>query len=520
MTYRTEPAPAANILVVDDTPANLQLLAALLKDRGYRVRPVLDGKLALQAARHEPPDLILLDINMPEMNGYEVCSELKADPRLAETPVIFISANTETMDKVRAFAVGGVDYVTKPFQFDEVEARVETHLKIRRLQTSLHHSNEQLQATVEALGEADQRKDEFLAMLAHELRNPLTAISSSIHILRNRGPEDPVLDKARQVAERQVCHMTRLLNDLLDTARMTQGIIELRQGPVEIKAALQAAVNAISSRFETRKQTLRVTLAEDPIFVVGDADRLQQVFGNLLDNAVKYTPSGKSIWLSSAVEHGQAVIRVRDEGTGISPEVMPYVFDLFVQAHRAPDRAQGGLGLGLTLVRRLVEMHGGKVEAYSDGIGSGSEFIVSLPLAMEVAQTKESPQSQRPLENGLHPRRILVVDDNEDAGMILSEVLRLDGHEVTTVSDATQAVDTALQVKPDFVLLDIGMPVMDGYQVALKMRSHPVLEKAVLVALTGYAQKEDLQRSHAAGFDHHMVKPVDIQVLRELIGNS
>ena len=298
------PHEPASILVVDDIPANLQVLAGMLKDRGYKVRPVPSGKLALLAAQRDPPDLILLDIHMPEMNGYEVCEHLKADDQLKGIPVIFISALTEQLDKVNAFAIGAVDYITKPFQMEELYARVETHLKLRRLQIELEESNARLaKANVvlcrkqEELSDLHDRKDEFLAMLSHELRNPLAAILNAVHLLRLQKNEHELQDQARSIIERQVTQLTRLVDDLMEVSRITTGRVQLRHDLVVVSGIVELAVETVRPLMDQRRQEFTLSLQPQPIWLNADAARLQQVVVNLLTNAAKYTADGGQIWL-------------------------------------------------------------------------------------------------------------------------------------------------------------------------------------------------------------------------------
>jgi PAS domain S-box-containing protein len=369
------------------------------------------------------------------------------------------------------------------------------------------------------LREADRRKDEFLAMLSHELRNPLAPILSAVEIIEHAAPGDDVLRSAyRAVIARQVQHMKRLLDDLLDVSRVSQGKIELRKQRVELATLLLQAVEVSRPLMIEKRQQLSLTLAQTPLPLQADPTRIVQVFANLLNNATKYTEAGGHIALVSAVDGGEAVVKVRDDGKGMSPDLLARAFDLFVQETRSFDRAQGGLGIGLTLVRTLVKMHGGSVHAVSDGAGRGSEFVVRLPLApaAEAAATRDpAPAGDPPAGLGV-PLRVLVVDDNIDAAYAMKHVLRLSGHRVVLAHDGPGALAAAAAEPPELVLLDIGLPGMDGYAVAERLRAAGH-DRAAMVAITGYGQEEDLRRSNAAGFDHHLVKPVDGTTLRKLI---
>jgi two-component system CheB/CheR fusion protein len=370
----------------------------------------------------------------------------------------------------------------------------------------------------EALREADRRKDEFLAMLAHELRNPLAPIRNAVHVLKRLGPPEPQLQQLRDMIDRQSEHLARLVDDLLEVARFTQGKIELRKEKAEILAMVGRAVEASRSLIEARRQQLMVSLPEEPLRVEGDVVRLGQVIMNLLNNAAKYTGEGGQIWLKVERQDGEVLLRVKDTGMGIPAKDLPYIFDLFAQAERSLDRAQGGLGIGLTLVRRIVEMHGGRVEAFSEGPNRGSEFIVHLPLLAGATPEPQRSVPQRPNEGAEEVLcRVLVVDDNVDSAESMALLLELEGNVVEVAYDGPTAVEAARRMSPHVVLLDIGLPGMNGYEVARVLRQDPRLDKTVLIALTGYGKAEDRTRTKAAGFDHHLTKPVDQEMLASLI---
>ncbi|UQA59099.1 PAS domain-containing protein [Polyangium aurulentum] len=365
----------------------------------------------------------------------------------------------------------------------------------------------------EALKEANRRKDEFLAMLAHELRNPLAPVLHAVELIRHGRASDP--RRGAEVIARQMLHMKRLLDDLLDVARVSQGKIQLRKEPLDLSAVLGQAVEVSRPLIDGKKHELAIALPERPLPIEGDPTRLTQIFANLLNNAAKYTDKGGHIGLEATVEGGSAVVRVRDDGVGMSAEMLEHAFDLFTQADRSLDRAQGGLGIGLTLVKSLVQMHGGSVQATSEGQGRGTEMIVRLPLS----SPPEEPAIAAPA-SAEAPRtlRALVVDDNVDAADSLALLLEMLGHEVGSAHDGPDALAKALASKPDIILLDIGLPGMDGYEVAARLREEG-LGSTVLVALTGYGREEDMARSREAGFDHHLVKPVDIATLQKVIAS-
>jgi len=373
-------------------------------------------------------------------------------------------------------------------------------------------------AAEEALREADRRKDEFLATLAHELRNPLAPIRNSLHILRLAGSGSGVAERLHETIERQVDQMVRLVDDLMEVSRITRGKVEIRRELIEVAAVVRSAVETSKPLIEEVGHQLAISLPAERLMLDADPVRISQVLANLLNNAAKYTPKGGQIWLTVRREGSTVALSVRDAGVGIATEMLSRVFDLFAQADRTYDRAQGGLGIGLTLVRSLVEMHGGSVEANSDGPGHGSEFIVRLPLAVgRLAVPEKQPTDS--LCESVAGRRVLVVDDSSDAADSLKMVLQLLGADVRSSNDGAAALEALETHRPAIVLLDIGMPGMDGYEVARRMRQLSIGQEAILIALTGWGQKEDRRRSKDAGFDHHLVKPVDFGALQALLAS-
>jgi PAS domain S-box-containing protein len=369
----------------------------------------------------------------------------------------------------------------------------------------------------EALREADRLKDEFLAMLAHELRNPLAPVRNALHIMKQPGANGAMLRQARDMAERQVRHMARLLDDLLDVSRISRGRIELRKEAVDVAAVIGRTVEAVRPLVEERRHELTLSLPAGPLRLEADPTRLEQVLTNLLNNAAKYTDPGGHVWLTAGRDGGEVVLRVRDTGIGIAPEMLPRIFDLFVQAERRLDRPQGGVGIGLTLVKKLVELHGGRIEATSAGLGRGSEFVVRFPTLPEQHPGEKARAAGRGGASELPRRRVLVVDDNQDAADSLAMLLRLAGQDVRSAYDGPSALAQAKDFQPALVFLDIGMPGMDGYETARRLRGEPGLRGVVLVAVTGWGQEEDRRRSAEAGFDCHMVKPVEPKALDGLL---
>ena len=413
-----------------------------------------------------------------------------------------------------------VEFVSNVYQWDHrqvAQCNIRDISDRSRLET-------QTKNQASELSDLHRRKDEFLAMLSHELRSPLAPIANAVELLGlQRGSETLIQQQARSIIQRQMGHLQHLVDDLLEVSRITTGRVQLRKVPVTVSTVVEGAVETVRPLIEQRRHELTVALPTEPIWLQADAARLEQVLVNLLTNAAKYTEEGGHVWLSveldvagtRSVPATEVVIRIRDTGVGISPELLPHVFDLFTQAERSLDRSQGGLGIGLALVQRLTELHGGTVEAHSTP-GQGSEFIVRLPLA-----TLETPTSTSPIsETGqpiARPLRVLVVDDNVDTVLSFSMLLKSSGHEVRTAHDGPTAVQVALDYQPDAVLLDIGLPGLNGYQVAQRIRQEPNLKNTVLVALTGYGQEADRQTALEAGFNHHLVKPARLEQLQKIL---
>ena len=369
----------------------------------------------------------------------------------------------------------------------------------------------------DALRDADRRKDEFLAMLAHELRNPLAPIRNAIALLDRMSPPDQALKRATAVIQRQSEILTRLVDDLLDVAQFTQGKIKLQKERIDLITIIGRAVEVSRPMMNQRKQQLTVFLPDETVMFEGDLTRLSQVVSNLLNNASKYSEEGGQIWLTAKSDGAEMVLRIRDIGIGIPPDFLPHVFELFTQSDRSLDRSHGGLGIGLTLVRALVQMHGGTVEAHSDGLGHGSEFVVRLPVLTPTPQPAQADAAHREVAGRAGGQRILIVDDNVDAAETMALLLQLNGHEVMFAQDGSAALALSSTFHPKVILLDIGLPGLDGYSVAQRLRKQPETRDVMLIAVTGYGQPEDRDRSKAAGFDYHLVKPVDHNAIENLI---
>jgi len=665
------------ILLVDDEPKNLVVLETVLDDPGYRHVKAASADEALLALVQHDFALIILDIQMPGMSGFELAHMIKQRKKTAGIPIIFLTAYySEDQHILEGYETGAVDYLHKPVIATILQSKVAVFADLYRATQELAATNHTLQAEVaertrfqvelqrlnveledrvaarttelsaanaalreseerlrlaqeaakvgiwsldldtglglwtdaawdifdpdgkgeqvtrsrwlsyvhpddrqraetglrtpsrsgryrdeyriqfpggavkwvEAVGaferttegkavairgavrdvteqkelelelkEAGRRKDEFLAMLGHELRNPLAPIRNAVSILRKLGGEDPDHNWCQDVIDRQAEQLTRIVDDLLDVSRVSRGKIQLHRARLDFSRAIQNAIETTRHLIEGRGHTLHVALPREPLLVDGDLARLSQVVANLLNNAAKYTDEGGTIWLTAEAETQSepwAVVRVRDTGRGFDSSVREHLFSLFFQADRTIDRSDGGLGIGLALVRSLVEMHGGKVEARSPGRGQGSEFVVRLPQLVEPV-VPPGPQASSPLET-MPSARILVVDDNQDAARTLGMLLNVMGHEVSLAHDGDRAVEAALLERPDAIFLDIGLPKRNGYEVCEFLRAQGMV-KPLIVAMTGYGQEEDRRRSDEAGFDEHLVKPVGLQTIQQIL---
>jgi PAS domain S-box-containing protein len=640
------------VLVVDDTPQNLVTLEAVLDDGSIEVSGVRSAREALRAVLEHEFAAILLDVNMPDMDGFEAAALIRARPLSAHTPILFVTAYGSETQLSRAYSLGAVDFIQSPVdpailrakvgvfadlfqkraevkrqaeQLREAEERLrrqaesalrESEDRFRVLCTSAPVAIFQLDATgrcvyvsplwepttgqhdVDAFGfgwaeavspgnaapllaswraalhegrvwsheqpivrrhdepkrwlyvkaspilaehgqsvghvgtveditsrkqteeqllDADRRKDEFLAMLAHELRNPLAAIGNAALVARSPGLEQK-REWSMDVISRQVGQLSKLIDDLMDASRVRLGKIELRRDRLDLTGILQRAIDAVLPDADARSQTVvRHLPPAGAICVIGDTTRLEQVFVNLLANAIKYSHDSGVITISTSYADDQVVVGVRDNGIGLDPAVADRIFDLFVQGHTSLDRARGGLGIGLSLARRLTELHGGTVAARSDGPGRGSEFVVTLPATTAGPLAEPGPNGLLGASGKVRNKRVLVVDDNVDAASALGLLLESAGFSVVLAHDGEVALTRANEVRPDIVLMDLGLPVLDGYQVAAALRNQPGGDDLMLVAVSGYGPGQDYGRAATAGFDHHLVKPVDCVALLHLL---
>ncbi len=665
----------ANILVVDDLHEKHVVFRTILDELGENVVSARSGKEALRYILEMEFAVILLDVNMPDIDGLETASLIRHYKKSAQTPIVFITAYVDELQAKRGYALGAVDYIPTPVVPEVLRSKVRVFVELWRMNRQLQlraaerealaraeaaraaaeesiqradylaeasrllsrslHLEETIQAVLDlavpmlgdravlgladkeggvrrlemhpsprsddteafspefraaadaairdrqfrlwrnegraaaicpllagdeprgalailgeadrfdaghlalirevasraaiamenarlysAVQEADRRKNEFLAMLAHELRNPLAPIRNAVHIMQGSDVAAPTMQWARDVISRQADHMARLIDDLLDVSRIVQGKVVVKPEKLALAALLERAAESTLPKLEARSQQLEVQLPEQPVQLDGDSVRLAQVLSNLINNACKFSPPGSCIRLLTAYADGRVRITVKDEGQGIDPEFQPHIFDLFAQADQSLDRSEGGLGIGLTLVKHLVELHGGTVEAHSDGPGQGTEVTVTLPARLAEADPAEvSPVPARTRVTPAAPSRILVVDDLMASAETLMTLLEMEGFEVKVANEGRSALQIAQDFRPDVVLLDIGLPGMNGFEVAHQLRNQPASRDALLIALTGYGEAESRTRSAQAGFDYHMVKPADVNLLLSMIAD-
>lgn len=510
---------SASVLLVDDQPAKLLTYQVILSKLDVRLVTAGSAHEALERLLKGDYAVVLIDVCMPELDGFELAALIREHPRFRSTAVIFVSGvHLSDMDRIRGYALGAMDYVPVPVIPEILCAKVKAFVDLYRTTRQLERLNAELEQRVAQrtaeLEEAGRRKDEFLAVLAHELRNPLAAIRSASQVIALPDIDARHRENASGVIQRQVTQLVRLIDDLVDMSRIGRGVISLQRGRVDVQTMIAQAVESSRPLMDARSHTLTVAIQPEIPSVLGDAARLSQVVGNLLTNAAKFTDPGGRISLRVHEEAGSVVISVRDTGIGIEPAMLSRIFDLFTQVGHSTDDHAAGLGIGLALVRRIVEMHDGQVSASSDGPGTGTELVVRLPalrevdmLAAGVPYTNDRPGRMPP------PSRILIVDDNVDASYVLSLLLRGLGHDVETVDGGLAALERGAEFNPRIVLLDLGMPGLDGFETARRIRLEPWGQTLSLVAVTGWGQLRDRHRTREAGFDAHLVKPVNVSDL-------
>jgi len=514
------------VLALASTSRDATLIRSVLTGAGIQIH-ICERLLELCAETAAGASALLL----PE-EAMDDCARLEEllahQPSWSDLPVLLLTGQGADSPRVaHALAkLGNVTLIERPTRVAALVSAVRTALRARSRQYQIRKHLTDEQQAAEALREASRRKDEFLAMLAHELRNPLAPIRNSLHLLREAGDDLLATATIRAQMERQVDIIVRLVDDLLEVHRITRGQIGLRLETVDLARVLDNAVETCRPAIELGGHELSLCLPSEPLLVEADPLRLAQVFSNLLNNAAKYTDRGGRIAVTAEREADGVRVSMRDTGIGIRPEMLTRVFEMFTQADGARDRAPGGLGIGLSLVRHLVDMHGGRVEAQSDGPGRGSEFIVHLPLATAAAAQAApaalpgGPAAVHPdPRDGGVPQSVLVVDDNRDAADSLAMLLRFHAASVHVAYSGADALELLARHRPTVALLDIGMPQMSGYELAARIRSRPELQSLVLIALTGWGQDDDRRRSREAGFDHHLVKPVDPRTLQTLLGS-
>jgi signal transduction histidine kinase len=521
-------------LVVNDDAASLLALTSLLdqwaEESNYTVHSARSGQDALRQVLLHDFAVILLDVNMPGMDGFETAEAIHQRARSADIPIIFVTAFlADEIDRLKAYQRGAADFLFTPVIPQILHAKVSVFValamkneqlkrqaeKLSQRTTELTATNRRLVREMEERRDAERKshaKDEFLAMLGHELRNPLSAISSASSLIGLPGANSETVGRAKQIIQRQSQHLSRIVDDLLDLSRAMSGKILLSRKPTDMANLVAGCMETFRATGRTAGYRISVDLGS--CWVDCDPTRLEQIVSNLLDNALKYTPSGGNIDIGVAAEGDDMVLTVRDSGVGIPAELLPQVFDVFVQGAISIDRSQGGLGIGLSLVRRLVELHGGSVGAHSAGSGQGSTFTIRLPRT-EPALAPQTPQSTAGDNSG--KPSVLLIEDNEDGREMMATMLAAHGFPVAQAGDGLQGVAAAKARPPAAALVDIGLPGIDGYEVARRLRQDPATRGIRLIALTGYGLAEDQRRVLEAGFDQHLVKPVSMDQLLEAL---
>ncbi len=532
-----------DILVVDDHDTNLIAVEAALLSLGRKLVLARSGVEALGRLLEQDFALIILDVAMPGMDGFETARLVRSRARNRATPIIFITGlSWQDEEILKGYELGAFDFLTKPVRPEVLRAKATVFIELQQRTIELREKAEELrdaqerahereltmqrkrfeadglERQVAQMAEVDRRKDEFLAILAHELRNPLQPLQTAVELMEAHA-DTPVPERVRGIIQRQVHHIGRLVDDLLDVARFQTGKLELRREPVKLDAVVNEAVNDLRVAAEARKHSVIVKGDGSTPVIYGDPIRLVQVMSNLISNAIKYTNPGGRIGVRWGTRNDHAFVQVTDNGRGISESLLPRIFDMFVQERTTPD-GKGGLGLGLGLVKRLVELHAGTVSASSDGANKGATFEMKIPLADSATAAKFLPAAAQ-AQSHERPLRAVVCDDAADLRELVADLLRMKGHDVTVVEDGPSAVKAITELKPDVALIDIGLPDMDGYEVARTLRRDMTDHRVRLIAMTGYGQATDRASALQAGFDAHIVKPASADmIMRALYGTE
>jgi DNA-binding response OmpR family regulator len=491
-----------------DDNAEMRSFIRRLLAQDYDVEVVSDGRAALEALHRERPNLVITDLVMPNVDGIALVKAIRADAVLRTLPVIVVTERGELDSRVEGLEAGADDYLVKPFSPREIRARVRAVLELARMREAVERAT----GREEALREANRKKDEFLSMLAHELRNPLAPLTYGIHLLGLPDTTPEMMARTRETLTRQVRHMTRIVDDLLDVSRITRGKLSLERERVDLVPLVRQACDDRRGTLEAEGISLELDLPAVSVWAMADSTRLTQLLDNLLDNARKFTPRGGrvTVRLTHSATAGNATIVVQDTGIGIESSLLPSVFDVFAQAEQSLDRSHGGLGLGLAVAKGLIELHGGTITASSAGKDRGAEFTIQIPTEANASPVEEKPAEEMPATK---PLRVLIVEDNVDSAHILKTLLEYHGYQVSVAYSGPAGVSAAKTERPDVVLCDIGLPGMDGYAVAGALRQSPETVSAHLIAVTGYGRDSDRKRALESGFDMHLVKPVNTQQL-------
>ena len=507
---------AVNILIVDDLPEKIMVYRAILEDLQHNLITAQSGEEALKLVLKHEFAVILLDVNMPGVDGFETATLIRSRKKSSKTPIIFLTAFNDDFNVAQGYASGAVDYLPTPVVPEVLRAKIKVFIELFQMRQQAAVQAEE-RAKREAAEESDRRKDEFLAILAHELRNPLAPLQNALNLLKIPDLKPDMTAAAHKMMNRQLQHIVRLVDDLMDVSRITRGKIDLHMESVSLMDVIESAVETAKPLINDKNHTIEIETPKKPILVRADFVRLSQVFSNLLNNAAKYMDHGGLINVTMEQSNNYVLIHVKDTGIGIAPEKLPMVFDLFTQVDSSLTRSEGGLGIGLTLVKSLVEMQKGIVEARSDGLNSGSTFTVTLPITKQ--KSNVTPFKGNGAAQVKKPLRILIVDDNQDSAQTLGWMLEMEGHQVFLKFNGPDAIEMARQINPEVVLLDIGLPDMNGYEICRIMQEQLNLAEAVFIAQTGWGQEEHRRRSKEAGFHHHLVKPVAASDLYEIVNS-